>query len=113
MMKRILMISAALLCSAAGLSPYDAHAQAAADSALLSSLGAAVEAQEAAGEATVAAPTSSGLPQRAAPPRTMSDKWPVFIAFAVTWIGIIGYFLQGNRHSAGLAKRLIAREEER
>lgn len=111
MIRRIVMVSAALLCGAGAVSPVALHAQAAVDSAVIEPQGGVVEERTAEDDGTVVAPTSSGLPQRAAPPRTMADKWPVFVAFAVTWMGIIGYFLQGNRHSAALAKRLIAREE--
>lgn len=113
MIRRVLMMSAALVCGAAAVSPPSLSAQAAADSTVVEAQGVGAEAPAGVGDAAAATPTSSGLPQRAAPPRTMADKWPVFVAFAVTWVGIIGYFLQGNRHSAGLAKRLIAREEKR
>ena len=35
----------------------------------------------------------SGLPARAAPPRTLRAHWHVFAAFAVAWILLFGYAL--------------------
>lgn len=35
----------------------------------------------------------SGLPQRVPPPRTIQGHWPVYVAFALSWIGIVGYTL--------------------
>lgn len=40
---------------------------------------------------------AAGLPERAAPPRTLRAYWHVFIAFAVTWILLFGYALSLGR----------------
>lgn len=39
-------------------------------------------------------PTSSGLPMRAPPPRTLHAFWPFFAAFALTWLTITVYYLR-------------------
>ncbi len=45
--------------------------------------------------------SSSGLPQRAVPPRTLRDYTHVFAAFAIAWIVLFGYvFSLGRRWSA-------------
>jgi CcmD family protein len=40
---------------------------------------------------------ASGLPQRAPPPRTLREFWPVFAGFAAAWIGIVAYTLSFGR----------------
>jgi len=109
---RFLVLVAALLCGVGALSAQESGG----DSAVVAAPSAVVE-----GESTGAADdgaanvgtTSGGLPQRAAPPRTMAGQWPIFVMFSVTWIGLIGYFLAGIGRSRKLAERLIALEEER
>lgn len=61
----------------------------------------------------VAEQPSDGLPQRAAPPVTMRAQWPVFVLFALTWIGIVGYLVATGRRAARLADDLAAREVRR
>lgn len=57
--------------------------------------------------------TADGLPPRAAPPATMRAQWPVFLLFAVTWIGIVGYLVATGRRASRLAEDLAAREVRR
>lgn len=44
-----------------------------------------------------AEPYAGGLPQRAAPPRTLRAYWHVFIAFAIVWALLFGYALSVGR----------------
>jgi CcmD family protein len=42
---------------------------------------------------TMVGQTPSGLPVRPPDPRTLREFWPVFVGFAVTWVGLVGYLL--------------------
>lgn len=44
-----------------------------------------------------AEPYAAGLPERAAPPRTLRAHWHVFVAFAIVWILLFGYALSIGR----------------
>jgi CcmD family protein len=57
-------------------------------------------------EPPVAAQGSSGLPQRAPDPRTLEEYWPIFAAFVLTWIAIMGYFLTFGRRVSRIADEL-------
>lgn len=59
-----------------------------------------------AGEVVVA----TGLPRRAAPPRTMEAHWPIFALFVASWIGIAVFLLLTGRRSARLVATLRERE---
>ncbi len=48
---------------------------------------------------------ASGLPERAAPARTMRAYWHVFVAFAITWALLFGFALS-------IGKRFGVLEEE-
>lgn len=52
----------------------------------------------------------SGLPARTPPPRTMSDRWPVFVAFSIVWLALIGYTLSFNGRLKRIAAALSANE---
>jgi CcmD family protein len=69
--------------------PVSSDAPAAATQATPQEIGAAAE-------PGYAAP-AAGLPERAAPPRTLRAYWHVFIAFAVTWVLLFGYALTLGR----------------
>lgn len=64
--------------------------------------------QEPAGEAAVEAPAAvaapagdyAGLPERAAPPRTLRAYWHVFVAFALAWLLLFGYVVSLGRRFA-------------
>lgn len=43
------------------------------------------------------APYGGGVPERAAPPRTLRAHWHVFIAFAVLWVLLFGYAISVGR----------------
>ena len=45
---------------------------------------------------------TSGLPARAAPPRTLRAYWHLFGAFAITWILLFGYALSVGSRMARL-----------
>ena len=69
--------------------------------------------QEAEADGTAAAELpqgTAGLPPRAAPPRTMHEKWPVFVLFAASWVGIVAYLLVTGRRAERLARDVAARE---
>ncbi|MEX0911831.1 MAG: CcmD family protein [Gemmatimonadota bacterium] len=51
-------------------------------------------------------PIGSGLPERAALPRTMRAYWHVFVAFAVTWLLLFGYALSVGRRFGRLEDEL-------
>lgn len=78
----------------------------------------AAEAQAQAG-GTAADPSASlqtrtvepeaGLPQRAAPPRTLRDYTHVFVAFAVAWILLFGYVVSLGRRWSAVERELAAR----
>jgi CcmD family protein len=53
--------------------------------------------------------SSSGLPQRAAPPRTLRDYTHVFVAFALAWILLFGYVLSLGRRWSAVERQLAAR----
>jgi CcmD family protein len=62
----------------------------------------AAESTAVAGEAAIPAEPGpvaegSGLPQRAAPPRTLRAHWHVFVAFALVWVLLFGYALSLGR----------------
>lgn len=59
-------------------------------------------------QAPGAAP-SSGLPQRAAPPRTLRDYTHVFVAFAVAWLLLFGYVVSLGRRWSAVERELAAR----
>lgn len=42
-------------------------------------------------------PLAGGLPERAAPPRTLRAHWHVFVAFAIVWALLFGYALSIGR----------------
>ena len=42
-------------------------------------------------------PYTGGLPERAAPPRTLRAHWHVFVAFAIVWLLLFGYALSVGR----------------
>lgn len=50
-----------------------------------------------------------GLPQRAAPPRTLRDYTHVFAAFAVAWILLFGYVVSLGRRWSAVERELAAR----
>jgi CcmD family protein len=52
---------------------------------------------------------SSGLPQRAAPPRTLRDYTHVFAAFAIAWILLFGYVVSLGRRWSAVERELAAR----
>jgi CcmD family protein len=52
---------------------------------------------------------SSGLPQRAAPPRTLRDYTHVFVAFALAWILLFGYVVSLGRRWSAVERELVAR----
>jgi CcmD family protein len=49
---------------------------------------------------------SAGLPQRAAPPRTLRDHWHVFVAFALAWVLLFGYVVSLGRRFARVERDL-------
>ena len=49
---------------------------------------------------------SSGLPQRAAPPRTLRDYTHVFVAFALAWLLLFGYALSLGRKFARIEREM-------
>jgi CcmD family protein len=51
----------------------------------------------------------AGLPQRAAPPRTLRDYTHVFAAFAVAWILLFGYVVSLGRRWSAVERELAAR----
>ncbi len=53
--------------------------------------------------------SSSGLPQRAAPPRTLRDYTHVFAAFAIAWILLFGYVFSLGRRWTAVERELAAR----
>ena len=55
-------------------------------------------------------PGGSGLPARTPPPRTMSDRWPVFAVFAIVWVALVGYTLSFNGRLKRIAAALAANE---
>lgn len=55
-------------------------------------------------------PGGSGLPARTPPPRTMSDRWPVFAVFTVVWLALVGYTLSFNGRLKRIAAGLAANE---
>lgn len=60
-----------------------------------------------------AQPAPTGLPRRAPEPPTMAEFWWVFAAFALTWVGIVGYFLALGRRSKRIARALHAPDAPR
>lgn len=52
---------------------------------------------------------SAGLPQRAAPPRTLRDYTHVFAAFALAWILLFGYVVSLGRRWSAVERELAAR----
>ena len=50
-----------------------------------------------------------GLPQRAAPPRTLRDYTHVFAAFAMAWILLFGYVVSLGRRWSAVERELAAR----
>lgn len=63
--------------------------------------------------APTAAGSPGGLPPRPMAPRTMADFWPVFLFFALTWAGILGYLMAAGRRVRRLGERLGDLEEPR
>jgi CcmD family protein len=53
--------------------------------------------------------SSAGLPQRAAPPRTLRDYTHVFAAFALAWILLFGYVVSLGRRWSAVERELAAR----
>ncbi|HEV2148882.1 MAG TPA: CcmD family protein [Longimicrobiaceae bacterium] len=53
--------------------------------------------------------TSTGLPQRAAPPRTLRDYTHVFAAFAIAWLLLFGYVVSIGRRWARVEQELATR----
>lgn len=53
--------------------------------------------------------SGSGLPQRAAPPRTLRDYTHVFAAFAIAWILLFGYVVSLGRRWSAVERELAAR----
>jgi CcmD family protein len=51
----------------------------------------------------------AGLPQRAAPPRTLRDYTHVFAAFALAWILLFGYVVSLGRRWSAVERELAAR----
>ncbi len=51
----------------------------------------------------------AGLPQRAAPPRTLRDYTHVFVAFALAWILLFGYVVSLGRRWSAVERELAAR----
>lgn len=64
----------------------------------------AVQAVDEPSAASVQSGTTSGLPTRTPPPRTMSDRWPVFVLFTIIWLALVAYTLSFN----GRLKRIAA-----
>lgn len=56
--------------------------------------------------ASAPAPGSSGLPQRAAAPRTLRDYTHVFVAFALAWLLLFGYALSLGRKFARIEREM-------
>jgi CcmD family protein len=67
---------------------------------------AAVAVQGPQAEPTAAVQQPSGLPQRAPDPRTLEEFWPIFAAFVLTWIAIVGYMLTFGRRVSRIADEL-------
>lgn len=92
---------------------------------LLAAPGAGLRAQEPSAEAPAAAQapagdpsaatrtraveSGSGLPQRAAPPRTLRDYAHVFAAFAIAWLLLFGYVVSLGWRWARVERELAAR----
>ncbi|MDP9347602.1 MAG: CcmD family protein [Gemmatimonadota bacterium] len=60
----------------------------------------------AAAAVTEVAAQPGGLPQRAAPPRTLRDHWHVFVAFALAWVLLFGYVVSLGRRFARVERDL-------
>jgi len=52
---------------------------------------------------------ATGLPQRAAPPRTLRDYAFVFTAFAIAWLLLFGYVVSIGRRWSRVERELAAR----
>jgi len=59
-----------------------------------------------AGSVSAQTGTTSGLPQRDAPARTMRAYWHVFIAFAITWLLLFGFALSMGRRFGQLEEEV-------
>jgi len=59
-----------------------------------------------AGAASAQTGTTSGLPQRDVPARTMRAYWHVFIAFAITWLLLFGFALSMGRRFGQLEEEV-------
>jgi CcmD family protein len=57
-------------------------------------------------EAGTTPEAASGLPERAAPPRTLRAYWHVFVAFAVAWVLLFGYTVALGRRFARIEREL-------
>lgn len=51
----------------------------------------------------------TGIPQRAAPPRTLRDYTHVFAAFAIAWLLLFGYVVSLGRRWSRVERELAAR----
>lgn len=68
-----------------------AGAPAGADPAAMSGIAGGDAGQDPAG------PYAGGVPERAAPPRTLRAHWHVFVAFAIVWALLFGYAVSVGR----------------
>lgn len=57
---------------------------------------------------TADAPTSTGLPAEAAPPRTLRAYWHVWIAFTLAWVLLFGYVVSLGRRFGRLEREVEA-----
>jgi CcmD family protein len=55
---------------------------------------------------------SSGLPERAAPARTMRAYWHVFVAFVITWALLFGFALSMGRRFGALEEEIRRLRED-
>ncbi len=99
-MIRALVIGVALLAAA-----HAGTAQAP-DSALVDAPAASPVGEPAAGTTPLPTQTGSGRPPRRPPPRTLQAFWPVFAAFTLAWLGLVGYMLTFNGRLKRVAEGL-------
>lgn len=100
----LLLAVAALAAAPAGL-----RAQEAPSAAPTAQAPGVADADPSASIGTRTVDSGSGLPQRAAPPRTLRDYTHVFVAFALAWILLFGYVLSLGRRWSAVERELAAR----
>jgi CcmD family protein len=67
---------------------------------------AATSAADQGAPAAEAPATTSGLPEHAAPPRTLRAYWHVFAAFAIAWLLLFAYAISLGRRFASLEREV-------